>query len=130
MAHLATLPSGTAVASAELAAAAHIPPHYLSKLMRQFVIADLVVSRRGQGGGFTLSRKPDEIRFLQILEALNYPGDTESCLFGWERCNPNKPCPLHPAWTELKKSFLDWAQETTLGDVRDGWAEVTKRLRI
>ena len=130
MAYLATLPPDTSVPSGELSGAAHIPPHYLSKLMRQLVVASLVVSKRGQGGGFMLAKVPEQIHFIEILEALGFPGDTENCLFGWERCNPDTPCPLHPAWSELKKSFLTWAQDTTLGDVRDGWSQVTAHLPV
>lgn len=128
MAHIATLPVGTATASADLAQAARIPRHYVSKLMRRLVLAELVISRRGHGGGFTLTRDPESIRFIEILEAVNFPGDTDSCVFGWDRCNPDKPCPLHPSWSRLKSAFLDWAMETTLGEVRDNWAEIEARM--
>ena len=124
MAHLATLPEGSSAPAAELAEAASIPRHYVSKLMRRLVVADLVDSRRGHGGGFTLTRAPDAVRFIEILEAVGFPGDTNSCVFGWDQCDPNQPCPLHTSWSRLKLAFLKWAQETTLGEVRDNWSEI------
>jgi Rrf2 family protein len=126
MAHLATLEDGASVPAADLAAASRIPRHYVSKLMRRLVIAELVVSRRGHGGGFTLVRAPSEIQFVDILEAVGFPADTDSCVFGWDKCNPDEPCPLHPSWSRLKASFLAWARETSLGDVRENWDEILK----
>ncbi len=123
MAHLSTLPRGSAAASADLAEAARIPRHYVSKLMRRLVVAKLVHSQRGHGGGFTLSRDPDNIRFIEILEAVGFPGDTSSCVFGWDTCDPDHPCPLHPSWSQLKIAFMGWAEDTTLGEVRDKWEE-------
>ncbi|MCP4500266.1 MAG: Rrf2 family transcriptional regulator [Deltaproteobacteria bacterium] len=123
MAHLATLPPQTAAASADLAETARIPRHYVSKLMRRLVVADLVASQRGHGGGFTLTRAPEAIHFIEILQAVNFLGDTDSCVFGWEECRSDDPCPLHSSWTVLKASFLSWAQDTTLANVRDNWVK-------
>src|SRR5512141_3071848 len=112
MAYLATLDEGGSVTSADLCVATGIPSAYVSKIMRRLVLAELVAARKGHGGGFALARRPDEIRFLDVLTAVDYPMETDRCAFGWGRCNPTSPCPLHASWSELTELFLGWARET------------------
>ncbi len=119
MAHIARLPERQALRAVELSKAADIPLPYLSKILRRLVLAGLLTSRKGHGGGFVLARPPKLIRFLDILTAADYTAKPASCAFGWGECDPNHPCPLHPAWSELKEQFLDWAARTTLQDLRD-----------
>lgn len=117
MAWLASLPEGVPGTSAVLAKETHIPKHYLSKLMRRLVVAGLVDSQRGHGGGFVLHRPADEIRFIEILEAVDFPAGLGDCAFGWETCSSEAPCPLHPMWVELRRAFLNWAEGTRLSQV-------------
>lgn len=119
MAYLATLDDGASVTSGDLYEATRIPPAYLSKIMRRLVLADLVAGRKGHGGGFALARPPEEIRFFDVLAAAGYPLETDRCAFGWGRCNPTKPCPLHASWSQLVEQFNRWASETTLAAARN-----------
>jgi Rrf2 family iron-sulfur cluster assembly transcriptional regulator len=108
---------GRPVRTPDLARAAGIPPHYLSKVMRRMVVARLVRSRKGHGGGFTLARPAAEIRFVDVLLAAGYPMEPDRCAFGWGRCNAESPCPLHPTFSRLNVLTAGWAQQATLGEV-------------
>jgi len=103
--------------SEELAQAAQIPAHYVSKVMRQLVIAGLVEARRGHGGGFRLAREPGEVTFAAILQAMGEVPDDDRCAFGLESCGGRNPCPLHESWSRLRSAFEHWASTTTLADV-------------
>lgn len=94
-----------------------VPVHYLSKILRRLVIAGLLTSTKGHGGGFTLAKPPAQIRFKEILHAVNHGVVSNLCVFGWGKCDKRNPCPLHAAWNELNYSFENWAQTTTLADV-------------
>jgi Rrf2 family protein len=117
MACVAVLPAGEGVRAQDLAERSGIPLPYLSKVLRKLVLAGLLTSRKGHHGGFTLARAPRQIRFLDVLEAVEYQNDPDACAFGWRACNPVRPCPLHPAWSELKLSFKQWGAHTTLADI-------------
>lgn len=119
MAWLATQPPGTGSTSAQLAEHTSIPRHYVSKLMRRLVVAKLVVSQRGHGGGFLLARPADEIRFIEILNAFDFP-TLEGCLFGWAQCHHESPCPLHAVWVDMRTTFTLWAEGTRLSQVASG----------
>ncbi len=54
-----------------------IPPLYLLKIMQQMVKANVLRSKRGPGGGFTLARPAKEITLLEIIEAVDGPISTQ-----------------------------------------------------
>lgn len=117
MAFLGTHDDGLPVRAPELAEATGIPPHYLSKVMRRMVVARLVRSQKGHGGGFVLARPPSEIRFVDILLGAGHPVESDRCAFGAGRCDASNPCALHPTFSRLHALTTAWAYETTLADV-------------
>jgi Rrf2 family cysteine metabolism transcriptional repressor len=50
-----------------------ISPQYLEQLMTRLVKQGLIRAVRGQKGGFVLSRPPQKISLLEVLEALEGP---------------------------------------------------------
>ena len=108
---------GASVRAQDMAHATRIPLPYLSKILRRLVVARLLVSQKGHHGGFSLARSGREIRFEDVLKACDYEPDPDACAFGWDNCDPVHPCPLHPAWAELKRAYSDWAERTTLADL-------------
>lgn len=117
MARLAAVPEGEAMRASDLATETAIPQHYVSKILRQLVVAGLLEGRKGHGGGFRLARPAERITFRDVLEAVGSSVDPAACAFGWASCDPVRPCPLHPAWARLKESLDDWASTTTLAEV-------------
>jgi len=126
MAWLASAPPGEPVRSRDLAAGSGIPLHYLSKILRRLVLAELLVSQKGKRGGFVLARPTHEIRFLDILAAVDAYPTQGRCAFGWGECDELNPCTMHDSWSELNESILSWAANNTLADVQskapDPWS--------
>ncbi len=114
MAFLAASGSESGTRAADIAEAAHIPRHYVAKLLRRLVVAGLLTSRRGKGGGFVLGRPAEEIRFIDVMRALDFEIAGDHCMFGYESCREAEPCQLHGAWSRLKTALLGWAESTTL----------------
>ncbi len=50
-----------------------IPPAYLLKILEQLVRANILHSKRGPNGGFSLARPARKISILEIIEAVNGP---------------------------------------------------------
>ena len=121
MASLASAPAGEPVRAKDLSTATGIPTHYLSKVMRRLVIAGLLISQKGQGGGVLLAKAPGEIAFIDILTAVDAFPVSGRCAFGWGECDENVPCPLHGSWSQLNEHLQTWAESTTLADIaKDG----------
>ncbi len=82
-----------AVTVQEIARLSRAPAPFLSKLMQMLAKAQLVQSRRGQGGGFTLAREPHEITIWDIVQAVDPIQRIERCPLDVE--NHTNLCPLH-----------------------------------
>ncbi len=50
-----------------------IPARYLEQIFQRLRRAELVHSKRGPGGGYTLARPPAEISLRQVVEAVEGP---------------------------------------------------------
>jgi Rrf2 family protein len=50
-----------------------IPLEYLLKILQQLVRSNVLRSKRGPRGGFSLGRNPQKITLLQIIEAIDGP---------------------------------------------------------
>lgn len=118
MSCLALLAEGQALNAAELSTRTAVPQHYLNKVMRKLVQANLVVAARGHGGGFRLARSPKKISYQEVLEVAGYEKRSDSCVFGWGKCRDSQPCPMHESWKKLNDGFVQWAHGTTLEQVR------------
>ena len=108
----------TPIRSRDLSEQTAIPGPYLAKILRRLVVAGVLESRRGLGGGFELVRPPAEIPFIAVLAAVGAYPTENLCVFGWAACKASDPCPLHPAWVRISDAFHAWATTTTLADVR------------
>ena len=91
MTWLATQSPGVPVPARDLSAGTGIPIHYLSKILRRLVIGNVLVSQKGQGGGFALAREPAAIRFEDILAAVDAYPRSGHCAFGWGGMQRGRP---------------------------------------
>lgn len=93
MTHLASLPEGQAANSETIADHTRVPKGYLSKVLRDLVIAELITSQRGPNGGFTLARAPGDVSILDVVNAVDPIKRITKCPLG----NPAhiNLCPLH-----------------------------------
>lgn len=121
MAQLAIEGGGEPVRAKDLAEATEIPVHYLSKLLRKLVVAGLLTSEKGHGGGFVLAKPAAHIRLMDVLEAVDASSVSSHCAFGWSKCSNEHPCPLHPIWIQLTEAFEAWACRRTLADLQRAW---------
>ena len=103
----------------EIAECTGVPRPYLSKILHALARTGLVDSKRGYRGGFVLSRPPEEISLLQIVEAVDGPGWSDRCLLGLEVCSDERSCPAHQFWTALKDEIHSQLAAITLKDVCD-----------
>lgn len=126
MAILATLAPGESLNAKALSERTGVPQQYLSKVMRKLVVAKLVRSQRGHGGGFSLMQAPSRVRLSDVLRAIEVDLDG-GCAFGYERCDAAHPCVLHPLWARLQASLDEWGNGSTLADLGDADAARSRR---
>lgn len=109
--------NGAAVNSQCIALQTKVPPGYLSKVMRDLVVARLVSSSRGPGGGFVLAKSPSAITILDIVNAVEPIERIRECPQG----NPlhTSLCALHGRIDRAIENIENSLRATTLGELLD-----------
>jgi Rrf2 family protein len=115
--HLAGQPAHTRASRAGLAEAAECPEQFLSKVLQSLTRAGLVVSHRGNTGGFELPVSRREVSLLEVVEAIEGPVRLNLCLSSEDACARHGACPAHPVWEEAQSAMLDVLRKRTIGDL-------------
>lgn len=114
MIHLGSVPPDTRVSSAAISKAQRVPLPFLTKVIAQLVHAGLVTTSRGMGGGVSLTRSPEEITLLDILEAVEGPITLNRCLLRGITCELQDHCAVHDVWVEIQKHLVEELKQVSL----------------
>ncbi len=125
---MAKTPSGTVARAQDLSRTTGVPAAYLSKILRRLAKDGILEARKGHGGGFSLTRRLERIRLMDVLAAVGGALERDQCIFGIGRCDARDPCPLHHSWSGLNDAFHSWSRRTTLRDLQ-GTALRRRRAR-
>ena len=82
---------------------------YLEQIIIPLKINRLVKSVRGAGGGYTIARRPEEIKLSEILHALEGSCCLVECMEDPDFCERIETCPTYDVWkgaSELLKSYF------------------------
>jgi len=90
---------------------------YLEQIIIPLKINKLVKSTRGAGGGYTLARKPSEIRLSEILHTLEGACCLVDCVDDSDYCHRIPICATYDIWKEASKLLKDYFGSLTLQDL-------------
>ena len=101
---------------------------YLEQLFSRLRKQGLVISARGPGGGYRLSREAAEIAVADVVTAIDEKVDATRC-GGLANCQDEQPCLTHELWSDLSQRIYDFLSGITLADLvnRSGVQEVAQR---
>ena len=119
MVHLAGLPPGTRASRGELAAAAQCPDQFLSKVLQSLTRSALVLSHRGNTGGFELAADRRDASILQVVEAVEGPIRLNVCLVSENACNRQSWCATHCVWVDAQAAMLAVLERSTISEMAD-----------
>jgi Rrf2 family protein len=85
---------GQPVTTLRIAAATRVPVGYLSKVLQALGRAGLVDAQRGLRGGYVLSRRPDELTMLDVINAVDPLERIALCPLG-RPAHAGNLCSLH-----------------------------------
>jgi Rrf2 family transcriptional regulator, cysteine metabolism repressor len=123
MAHLANSDDDGPISLATIADAEGLPLAYLEHLVQRLRKAQLIESRRGAHGGYTLARAPGDISMAEVVSALEGEIAPIECITadadGVLTCarEGNEPCPTKLLWTRVQGSIVRTLTEMTLADL-------------
>lgn len=93
---------------------------YLEQLLNKLRKGGLITSQKGPGGGYTLSRKPEEINIGEILNILEGPIAITQCLDTTDKssdCGRVDNCVARLLWKSLGEKISGFLTTITLRDL-------------
>ncbi len=91
----------------EIAQRQGISERYLERIMTALVTADLVRSLRGQQGGFSLAKHPNEIHLTQVIQAVEGSLHLVECVNDNKLCGRANQCVTRDIWIKVRDAMLD-----------------------
>ena len=102
----------------DIAEKQNISKKYLEIIAKELVGAKLLKGVSGKGGGYRLSREPQNYSVGEILDVMENSMAVVSCLEnGAEECPRAAECDTLPMWSELNNLIHDFLYSKKLSDL-------------
>jgi Rrf2 family protein len=108
---------GAYVKIREVSAAMDLPVSYTPQVLKLLANAGLVEAKAGRDGGYRLTRRPQDVSLLEVVEAAEGPLVPERCILRGGPCRWEDACAVHPAWAAAVQACRDSLASTTLADL-------------
>ena len=121
--YLAGLPQGTMAQSAEIAEAHGISKKFLDAILAELRHSGFVFTRKGRGGGYCLTRAPEEIMIGHVLRVLDGPLAPIHCASrtAYHRCDDcpdENACAVRLTMLEVREAIADVLDKKSLAAMR------------
>ncbi|MBS4195158.1 RrF2 family transcriptional regulator [Lederbergia citri] len=124
------LPSGTTIRTKELATFQGVSETYLSKIFTKLKKSGIVRSMPGVKGGYELAKRPSEINFWDVIEAIEGSQSFFQCTQIRENCIllegkevPKSiscsPCTINVIMLEAEKKMKEYLKSKTIASLNE-----------
>ena len=94
---------------------------YLERILPLLVSEGLIEGVHGKGGGYKLTRKPEDITVGEILRATEGGLAPVACLeCSTEECNKKDTCKTRPMWVKLDNMINSYLDSVTIKNLMEG----------
>lgn len=110
----------------DIARRQEISPHYIEQLFIKLREAGYIEAVRGPGGGYKLSRRPEDIKVGALIEAVEEILGPVPCLASGSpvECPREQTCVARRLWMDLGQTIYDFLNSVSLQDLSDRAREV------
>ena len=112
--------SDTAVKAEEIGRMQDIPQGFLQAILADLRRADVVVSQRGQSGGWRFARKPDTVTVADVIRAVDGPLVSVYGLRPEAVEYDESAQVLQHVWIAARRSLRMVFEQVTIQDLADG----------
>jgi FeS assembly SUF system regulator len=105
-----------AVTARDLAERMGLPQPTVSKLLKTLTRGELLISRRGVRGGYSLARAPEQITLADILQALEGPVTMTECSGEATTggCYLESSCGVRDNWNWINRKIMESLEDISL----------------
>lgn len=101
----------------EVAQEMDLPVRYTPQILGLLNRAGLAEARAGRDGGYRLSRDPNEISLLEVVEAAEGELTSARCTLSGGPCRWDVTCAVHDSWVAAREAFKESLSRSTLAAV-------------
>jgi Rrf2 family protein len=117
---IAVRADGTAVSAEQLGKAQGIPHGFLQAILADLRRADIVVSQRGQSGGWRFARKPESVTVADVIRAVDGPIVSVYGLRPESVTYNDTADVLQHVWIAARRSLRDVFEQVSIQQLADG----------
>lgn len=105
----------------EIAEQIDSPIAFTAKILHQLAKNNILDSTKGRSGGFEISKKRiNTIKLSDVVFAIDGDSIYEGCGLGLNKCNVNKPCPIHDKFSVIREELKQMLRRTSLFTLASG----------
>ena len=101
----------------EIASQLIVPQYFLAKIMKKLVKTGILNSTKGRYGGFSLNGHTLSTSLLELATLTNSIRSVDSCVLHLDKCDGNRPCPLHNKMICYRHDLQNLFASTTIGEL-------------
>lgn len=126
MADIAKHSGGEPVRVADIAGRQGLSKFYLDQLGAPLRHANLLKSVRGKKGGYMLNRVSNEIKLIDIIEAVDGPVCLMDCVLDPGQCDRSDFCECIGIWRDINAAMVTALEKYSLADLVDTSRSVSR----
>lgn len=92
-----------------------ISPKFLSQIAQELKKAGIITAKEGVSGGYTLAKKPKQIKILDVLKTLDGEMFVGECFEDDHECH----CGARDMWMDMKEQLEATIGKKTVADLVD-----------
>ncbi len=102
---------------AEISRMEKIPREFSAKVLKELCRAGFIRSQLGPKGGYRLTRSPEDLTVLEIMEALDGPVAINECLSEPSLCGRTPGCRMHRLFREVNDKMREILGRTKIAQI-------------
>lgn len=97
------------------------PEAFTAKILQKLTIDGIIQSVRGVNGGFYIPKHfISKVKLAHIVHSIDGDSIFKGCGLGMEKCNVNRPCPLHDKFMAIRYDLRQMLETTNLEELALG----------
>lgn len=97
------------------------PEAFIAKILQKLTKEGVILSVRGVNGGFFIPKNLIvKVKLAHIVQAIDGDAVFKGCGLGMEKCNANRPCPLHDKFMSIRSDLRIMLETTNLEELALG----------
>lgn len=91
--------------------------HTVGKILQTLVKGNIINSTKGPSGGFYITKAQNNLRIIEIVDAIDGEEVFKQCGLGLSKCSESRPCPFHNDFKPIRELFKKMCQEKKVSDL-------------